>query len=420
MNDILELLTLPLIACIVLIAIHCQFGLQVLRRNVVFVDLALAQCAALGATVAFMQGHLPQSPGAYAWSLGFAWGAALLLSLIRFVPARVPAEALVGVLYVASAAAALLLIEKAPQGAEHLKQILTGSVLTIGEDELLGVLPVYALIGVALWAAVRHGWLARAGLAGWLGDLLFYAAFGVVVTSSVAMAGVLLVFSFLIIPALIGLLWARSESGRLLLGWTIGSAAAAAGLLVSYLFDTSPGATLVCLFALALVLALLARALADAGVRWPLLLRRSALAAAAGAMLSGCWLAVSPRADQPLLDTLENFWPSLRESYFTRQEQEIFLDAQRYVARYSAEMERLAGIEAASRWQTGALDDEALRKLSSFQQSYTEMIKGERFVMREVRSRARERLRWPLGIGVAAVVLAVWAWRQKRRKRRPT
>lgn len=244
MSDALDLLALPLLACLLLIGIHCQFGLQVLKRNVVFVDLALAQCAALGATVAFMQGHLPQSAGAYAWSLGFAWGAALLLSLIRYAPQRIPAEALVGVLYVASAAAALLLIEKAPQGAEHLKQILTGSVLTVSLEELGQVAPLYALIGALLWLAVRRGWLARSGVAGWLADLAFYAAFGLVVTSSVALAGVLLVFSFLIIPALIGLLWARTPVQQLLLGWGVGGVAATVGLLASYRLDTSTGATL--------------------------------------------------------------------------------------------------------------------------------------------------------------------------------
>jgi len=122
MTDLLELLAVPFFACIILVAIHCQFGLHVLKKNVVFVDLALAQCAALGATVAFMQGHLPQSLGAYSWSLGFALSAALLLSLVRFAPEKIPAEALVGVLYIVSAAAAILLIERAPQGAEHLKQ----------------------------------------------------------------------------------------------------------------------------------------------------------------------------------------------------------------------------------------------------------------------------------------------------------
>lgn len=418
MTDALDLLALPFAACLALIAIHGQFGLQVLRRNVVFVDLALAQCAALGATVAFMQGHLPQSLGSYAWSLGFAWGAALLLSLIRYAPPRVPAEALVGVLYVASAAAALLLIEKAPQGAEHLKQILTGSVLTLSAEELLNVLPLYAGIGAVLWGAVRCGWMERSGWAGWLADLLFYAAFGMVVTSSVALAGVLLVFSFLIIPALIGLLWARSIGGQLLVGWAVGAVAAGLGLWISYGLDTSPGATLVCLFALMLGLALVLRMLVDAQVSWRRAVGLGGGVAVGVLLLSLLWLLVQPRADQPLLDALEARFPAVRASYFNRQEQEIYTDAQRYVQRYAGEMERLRLMEANRRWQGDALEEDLVRKLSSFQQSYTEMIRGERFVMQETRARARERVRWPLGLGLLAflLLLAVYGGRQRPRR----
>lgn len=420
MSNAFDLLGLPLLACLLLIGIHCQFGLQVLKRNVVFVDLALAQCAALGATVAFMQGHLPQSTGAYAWSLGFAWGAALLLSLIRYAPARIPAEALVGVLYVASAAAALLLIEKAPQGAEHLKQILTGSVLTVSLEDLTQVAPLYALIGALLGLAVRRGWLAQSGVAGWLADLVFYAAFGLVVTSSVALAGVLLVFSFLIIPALIGLLWANSSTRQLLLGWAVGGFAAGLGLLASYVLDTSTGATLVCAFALALGLALAVRALRDAEQGWRKAIRLGGKGAVAVLLGSTVWLAAQPRADQPLLDAVEAWWPALRAAYFSPQDQTIYADAEHYVKRYSAEMERLGQLEVRSRWQGTALDDETLRKMSSFQQSYNEMIKGERFVMREIRSRAREQLRWPLLVMLGAGLVGVWVWRLSRRRQTPS
>ena len=277
MTDLFDLLALPMLASILLIGIHCQFGLQVLKRSVVFVDLALAQCAALGATVAFMQGHLPQTGAAYAWSLGFAWGGALLLSLVRFAPKQIPHEALVGVVYVASVSAALLLIEKAPQGAEHLKQILTGSVLTVSADELLLAAPMYALIGVLLWIATQRRWLERPGLAGWLADFGFYAAFGLVVTSSVAMAGVLLVFSFLIVPSLIGLLFATSSARQLALGWMGGFIAAAIGLAASYALDTSTGATMVCAFALILVLALAVRRFVDFKIRWKRALKVVAL-----------------------------------------------------------------------------------------------------------------------------------------------
>lgn len=416
MNDMLDLLGLPLLASLLLIAIHCQFGLHVLKRNVVFVDLALAQCAALGATVAFMQGHLPQTVGAYAWSLGFAWGAALLLSLIRYAPARIAPEALVGVLYVAAAAAAMLLIEKAPQGAEHLKQILTGSILTISAEELYRVAPVYAIIGATLAIGAKRGWLARGGIAGWFADLAFYAAFGVVVTSSVALAGVLLVFSFLIIPAMVGLLWSERAGWQLLTGWSCGSLAAASGLAASYLLDTSTGATMVCAFGLMLMLALVLHAL-HARARMLQHLPRLAVKGGIGVIaLSALWLAAYPRADHPLLDGAESLWPGLRSLYMRPGELGLYADAEQYVQRYQRETERLSEMERKSRWQDEMPNDELVRKISSFQQSYNEMIKGERFVMLETRARARERLRWPLFGMVGAMALALlWRYRLLRR-----
>lgn len=417
MNDAIELLAVPFLACLVLIAIHCQFGLQVLKRNVVFVDLALAQFAALGATVAFMQGHMPNTTAAYAWSLGFAWLAALLLSLIRYAPARVPHEALVGVLYVVAVAAAMLLIEKAPQGAEHLKQILTGSILTTDFSDLAGVVPMYLVIGTILAIAVRRHWFERAGYSGWLADFIFYAAFGLVVTSSVAMAGVLLVFTFLIIPALIGMLFARAEWKQLWVGWLAGVFASVLGLAGSYRLDTSTGATVVCSFGLILGLAFLMRSLGTEKIANSLIPKTIVVASVLVMGISMLWLGIQPKADQPVLDALESQFPSVRHVYLTQQEQLVHTDAQRYIDRYQSEIERLGKLEANARWQAKSLDDEMIQKISSFQQSYNEMVKGERFVMKEVRSRARERLRWPalaMALALLAITSAYFFRSQKR------
>lgn len=414
MTDLLELLAVPFFACIVLVAIHCQFGLHVLKKNVVFVDLALAQCAALGATVAFMQGHLPQSLGAYSWSLGFALSAALLLSLVRFAPEKIPAEALVGVLYIVSAAAAILLIERAPQGAEHLKQILTGSVLTVDIADLYGVIALYIVIGVLLAIATIKQWLKVGGTKGWVADLCFYSAFGLVVTSSVAIAGVLLVFSFLIIPALIGLLLARDTLNQWLYGVMVGCLAALIGLLASYWLDTSTGATIVCAFGLLLVLFLLGYVYRKSGLSPTKLIKTSALGLALLASVSFGWLAINPRADQPLLDSVERYVPSFRNTYFTKDEEVMHADAQRYVARYTAELNRLGEMEARNRYENTETDDFLVQKISSFQQSYNEMIKGETFVMREVRSRARERLRWPAAV-IALLLFVLFVRTLKKR-----
>ncbi|HZG38404.1 MAG TPA: iron chelate uptake ABC transporter family permease subunit, partial [Nodosilinea sp.] len=198
MEDALQLLTIPFLVALVLIGIHTYLGIHVLSRNVVFVDLALAQISALGATVAFMLGHMPQTAAAYGYSLVFTVAGAAILSLSRQWTGRVSQETFIGVVYVVSAAAAFLLIDRSPQGAEHIKQILVGSLLTTTETDLLKVVGLYGVVGVFHWLfrdrfltisldpeqAVAKGWRL------WLWDFLFYVSFGVVVTSSVAIAGV--------------------------------------------------------------------------------------------------------------------------------------------------------------------------------------------------------------------------------------
>src|SRR5437764_1250972 len=144
MSDVFAFLWPPFLVAVCLVGIHAYFGIQVLARKVIFVDLALAQIAALGATIAFMLGHPAQSFATYGYSLAFTLLAAVLLAFTRDWATRVPQEALIGVIYVAAAAAAILLIDHAPQGAEHLKQILTGNIMTSGWNDVVVVVPLYA------------------------------------------------------------------------------------------------------------------------------------------------------------------------------------------------------------------------------------------------------------------------------------
>src|SRR4030088_1969281 len=171
MTEALGFLWPSFLVAVCLVGIHAYFGIQVLARNVIFVDLALAQIAALGATVAFMLGHPAQSPATYGYSLVFTVLAAVLLAFTRVWATRVPQEALIGVIYVVAAAAAILLIDRAPQGAEHLKQVLTGNILTSGTDELLAVVPLYLAVGL-LHALLRRRILAADGA--WTWELVFY------------------------------------------------------------------------------------------------------------------------------------------------------------------------------------------------------------------------------------------------------
>lgn len=407
LSDTAAFLSLPLAAALILVAIHAWFGLQVLARGVIFVDLALAQIAALGATVAFALGHPPQSAASMAWSLGFTLAGALVLAFTRSWSGRIPQEALIGILYVVAAAAGFLLIEQAPQGAEHIKQLLTGNILTVGTAELKNIVPLYAAVGALAWGLRSKLGYGAGGY--WPWELAFYAAFGVVVTSSVAIAGVLLVFSFLIIPAAIGVLWAERPAIQLAVGWGAGALASIAGLVLSFAFDLPTGATMVCAFGAVLVLAGIASPLRASPLRGLGRAGRAARALLAAALaLSGLWLIAAPRADQPLLDGAEYQFPALRRSYMTGAEREIHEDARLHAERYQREADRLNERERRSRWEGRDMGETELRRLSSFLKSYNEMRKGEEFVMREVRARARDRERWTLGgaILLAALLIA--------------
>jgi len=385
----IELLALPALACAALVAIHAYFGLHVLKRQVIFVDLALAQVAALGATAAFLLGYLPQSLAAHAYSLGFTLVAAAVLASTRTWSGRVPQEAQIGVIYVVSAAAALLLVERAPQGAEHIRQILTGNVLTVGWDELYWAIPLYAVVGFLYPRLhVRQPWLA---------EFAFYAAFGLVVTSSVAIAGVLLVFAFLIIPAAIGVLHANTFRGQLIVAWLTGTATALVGLAVSYLGDYATGATLVCTYGFALAIAAVAQALRmpqEKGAMSHVALRFARWLVAALLAASGIGVAIWPRADQPLLDAMERAFPAIRSAYMDGKAQAIALEAAGFSERYRDDAAKLRAREEERRWKGEPLDEVEVRRIGSFLKSYNEMIRGEEFVMREVRSRAREQNRW--------------------------
>ncbi|HEX7560049.1 MAG TPA: metal ABC transporter permease, partial [Usitatibacter sp.] len=354
MIEALSFLALPALACAALVAIHAYFGLQVLERNVIFVDLALAQVAALGATAAFLLGHPPQGLAAHAYALGFTVAAAALLASTRAWSGRIPQEAQIGVVYVVAAAAALLLVDRAPQGAEHIRQILTGNILTVGWSELAWAIALYAAVGLA------YPRIARVlKPSGWISEFAFYAAFGVVVTSSVALAGVLLVFAFLIIPAAIGVLHATRFASQLAIAWIAGTAAAFVGLAISYASDLSTGATLVCTYGAALAMAGVARALRqERGAKLGAALRLGRWLAAALLATSGIWIAISPRADQPVLDSLERAFPAIRGAYMDAKSLAIGAEAAAYGRRYRDEADKLRAREAERRWKGEPLDEE--------------------------------------------------------------
>jgi zinc/manganese transport system permease protein len=258
--DLVELLWAPFLMCLVLTGIHAYLGVHVLAREVVFVDIALAQIAALGATAAFLLGHELHTWASYAAGLLATLLGALVLAFTRSRERRVSQEAVIGVVYAASAAGAVLLSDQAPHGTEHIRAMLVGSVLTVTGAEVAQVALLYALVGAVHLASRRPFFLIstepqRAYAEGWrvrLWDLLFYASFGVVVTSSVRVAGVLLVFSYLIVPALAASLVGGTLATRLFVGWGFGAAVSVMGMVASAALDLPTGATIVCAFGVSL------------------------------------------------------------------------------------------------------------------------------------------------------------------------
>src|SRR6266581_5327705 len=259
--DLLTLLWAPFLMCLVLTGIHAYLGVHVLAREVVFVDIALAQIAALGATAAFLVGYDMDTGESYAIGLFATLVGALVLSLTRTRERRVSQEAVIGVVYAASAAGAVLLSDRAAHGVEHIRTMLVGSLLTVGAGDVVKVAILYGLIGLLHWFCRRPFFLIssdprRAYAEGWqvrLWDFVFYASFGVVVTSSVRIAGVLLVFSYLIVPALAGIMFGRTIPSKLLIGWVFGTLVSVIGMTASAVFDLPTGATVVCAFGLTLI-----------------------------------------------------------------------------------------------------------------------------------------------------------------------
>lgn len=256
---------LPAAACLILAGILAYFGIHVLERKIIFVDLALAQITALGFAFAFLRGYEPHSPEAYFYSLSFAMIGAALFALSRFKKSNQPQEAFIGVIYVVSAAAAILVVDKSPQGAEHIKELLEGSIVWVQGMEVLKIAGIYGVIALIHYVfrapffgiTFRPEESEQAGLRVRWWDFLFYVTFGFVVTSSVQIAGVLLVFTFLIVPSLISSLFFEKFRTRLLFGWGLSVAISIVGLLLSY--DRPTGPMIIALQGSALVIAVFAR-----------------------------------------------------------------------------------------------------------------------------------------------------------------
>ncbi|MGH7502252.1 MAG: metal ABC transporter permease [Longimicrobiales bacterium] len=273
----LDLLLVPLAAALVILAMNAYFGLHVIRRGVIFVDLAFAQIAAVGGTVAFLFGAPADSFSSYAFSFGFTLLGALFFSLTRTDDSQVSQEAYIGISYVVASAVVILLASFSAEGTEHVKETLTGSLIWITWPAVLKIAAAYALIGLfhfvfrrqMLGVTFAPGTVRHVRL--W--DFIFYVSFGFAVTFSVNHAGVLLIFSTLVIPAVIAFLFTSRFVPALLIAWAAGTVAIAGGLVASFVWDLTTGPLLVVAFGAVLVLAVLGKAVSG---RVPVRAERSA------------------------------------------------------------------------------------------------------------------------------------------------
>ena len=418
----LDFLWLPFLACLVLTGIHVYLGLHVLARGVIFVDLALAQVAALGISVAFLAGHPIQSEAAYWYALAFTVAGAALFAASRAHRAPLPQEAVIGIVYAVSAAAAVLVVDRAPQGGEHIKTLLVGSILTVSGREVAELALLYGAIG-ALHAAIRRPLLeisldpdaARAHgrrLRAW--DLLFYVTFGIVVTSSVRLAGVLLVFSYLIVPAAVATLLSASVPARLLIGWGVGALVSAAGLWASFAWDLPTGAAVVTSFGALMALVALglgAHRLAQ-GVRAQGVgaLRGVGALLALAIAAAGLLLLAFPGMDHPWLDWLEAAAPPVRLAFLTPGERAAHRDSREAMDRGAAELARLRALQQDVQWGTRAMPAEQQERLRQFLAGRAEIVAGDRMVLTTLRSHARARQRVWLGLPLLLAGAGVAAW----------
>jgi len=257
---LIEILLPPFVAAMVILLTHAYFGLHIIQREVIFVDLALAQIAALGSTVAFLVGAEHGSTEAYAFAVGFTLLGALIFSFTRLEESPVPQEAIIGITFVVASAAVILLASFSSEGTEYVRETLTGSLIWVTWPTIGKVTAGYSLICLFHYL-MRRTMLAITFAPGrvqrlrfW--DFVFYGTFGVTITASVQIAGVLMVFSVLVIPAVVAFFYTRRFTHALYLAWASGTVAIIVGLGISFAMDITTGPVIVCTFGLVLVVAL--------------------------------------------------------------------------------------------------------------------------------------------------------------------
>jgi len=264
MEHLIQIFSQPFLVCLTMVVILGYMGIHVLQREVIFIDIALAQIAAVGAIVAHIafKAHGDSLLGYYV-AFGFTLIASVFYSLVRKKVNQIPLEAVIGVSYAIAAAAALFLVGVAPGGHIHVQHMLAGSILWATWKDILLCIFVFSAVGLCFYLfrqpfkeiSDNYESALRKGIKVVWWDLFFYALFGIVITLAVRIGGVVVIFAFLIIPATISALFSSSWGRRLVISWAIGIGATVAGLLFAGRFDFSIGSAVSLFLGVALVLA---------------------------------------------------------------------------------------------------------------------------------------------------------------------
>jgi zinc/manganese transport system permease protein len=259
MNDFITFMAAPALGCMVMVFLFTYFGVHVLKRGIVFIDLSMAQLAALGTTVAFSLNLEEHSFGAILFSIGFVFAGASFFTLVRFMAPRISQEAVIGIVYVVAASLAVIVADRSPHAAEHIQHTLNGSILWISWENVLELAIAFTLLGSFLWATRKpfskctdqahsiEPYTRNRGF--W--DFVFYITLGMAIVACIETAGIFLIFALLIIPAACAIQLYDSLGKQLGSGILIGILVSWAGLGLSFVYDLPTGSTLVCAFGIA-------------------------------------------------------------------------------------------------------------------------------------------------------------------------
>lgn len=246
MLPVVSFLAAPFVLTVLLVAIHAYLGLHVLEREVVFVDISLSQIAALGGGLGLFFSRNEENPYSLWYSLGLCLFVSFLLSVFRKYEKKISQEAIIGVTYAFASGMLILLMDRLPHGIEHIKTALIGNILFVTWSEVIQTTLIYLVIGLIHYVFRHQFWMnSRSKNKKFVWDLLFYFLFGVVITFSTHHAGVLVVFSILIVPASLSLRYFETIKNRLLFSWGFGVISSFIAFIIIYYFDLPAGAGIV-------------------------------------------------------------------------------------------------------------------------------------------------------------------------------